>query len=104
MLWHLKESDFDWLLKGMTERTAPEERRAALTGALHVWSAHGRHADRLTAIRHIVGQNADLAEVLERYLSPPPSEVTESNREFQARMEERRREGEEGTPRVHRVR
>jgi hypothetical protein len=95
MLWHLKESDFDWLLEDLKERSAPEERRAALSGALHVWDAHGRDENRLTGIRHLVRQDADLSDVLERYVSPPPVEVTERKREFLARMEERRREGEE---------
>jgi hypothetical protein len=69
MLWHLKESDFDWLLEDLRERSAPEERRAALSGALHVWDAHRRDENRLTGIRHLVGQDADLSDVLERYVS-----------------------------------
>ena len=69
--WNFKESDFEYALQQVTERSLHEEKLLALSLAFRLYVAGGRDRKQRQKIKKIVAADSTLAERLSRYLKPP---------------------------------
>jgi len=82
-MWVLTERDWDWLIADLAQRTLPNDRLVALTGAIEVWAAGGRSPERLASLRRVIAGNAILEQQLDEVLTPPPRVKTQQDIEWE---------------------
>ena len=69
--WRFEESDFDYILSQIAERTSPEEKVLALSLAFRLYVMGGRDRKQRERLKKAVADDAALAERLAKYLKPP---------------------------------
>jgi hypothetical protein len=97
---HLQLADLDWVLVDANAASVPREAQLALDAALDLWARHGRRDDILQRIRTAFAERNDLAEAVNRWLTPrqPSPEELATNielAELQAKQAEEREQRDE---------